>query len=444
MRNWYNSQPLGDINQYYAGNGVTGFSPQSGMDFFSYNGQVQWERFGSFMDYHRIMHKASPVAAVFNKRANMFANGDIETLNRKSQKYVRGDNKEWERLIERPNPLQSKTAFFKQLHICLDLFGFCYVLKTKPVGFKSYSKLWILPPWLLSIELEQKDFWKIGDAEDVRKVSIEWQGKRTHLDNKDLILFTDDLSLIDEETLLPEGRLKELAYPITLTLSAYEALATLLQRKGALGILSTEKDPLGSMPIDPEEKRQIQDSFSQYGLTRGQWQVIITSQNLKWQPMSMNAKDLMILETLEAAKMDICDVYNFPFGLLSSAKGSTFSNTDAYKKMAYQDGTLPESKAIMEQLNRGLNTEEANIEYIINYDDVEVLQESRKIKAEADLAQLNAEGKAWELGLRTRNDMLLNTGKDTVEDEAFKQYKFTIDAENEERTAKLTQNAPTN
>jgi len=272
---------------------------------------------------------------------------------------------------------------------------------------------------------------------------INWDGERTPIDEKDLILFTDTASLICEDTLLPEGRLKELEYPITLVPSSYEALATLIQNKGPMTVISSDsKDATGPVSMLPNEKDQIHEDFRKtYGLTRSQAQHIITSAAIKVQPIAWDVKQMGIFETLEIAKMEICDVYNFPYELMSAAKGNTFANKNEAKKSAYQDATIPTSKAIMEQLNMGLNTEAANVEYVISYEDVEVLQESRKIKAEADLAQLNAEAKAWELGLRTRNMILLNTGKDIVNDDAFNKYKMQEDAENEERTAKLNQNA---
>lgn len=453
MGNWFKDAGSW-LSKFVAGNNgsTVGFdSPNSAMQFFSLNGEIQWQRLCSYVDYHRLLHKASPVAAVFNKRANMFANGQVETLNRESRKYVRGANKEWERLIERPNPLQTKTVFLKQLHKYVDVFGWCYAFKVTPVGYNVPSKLFLLPPWLLTVERIRQPFISLTDSDTIRKVYLDWDGVRTELKEEDLILFTDTLSCINEDTLLPEGRLKELENPLTLTLSAYEALATLLQRKGALGILSNEsEDQIGSVNLLEDEKAQLQDEFRRYGLSRDQFQVIITNTNMRWQPMGMNVKELMILETLELAKMDICDVYNFPYELMSSAKGNTFANKEEAKKSAYQDATIPESKSIMEQLNAGLKTEPNNIEYVINYEDVEVLQSSIEVREKAKSARLDRQKKEWELGTITRNDIRQENGRDIIGTEVktwpddvkeeFNKFKMIEDAESAEKQAKMTNN----
>lgn len=445
MRNWYEGQVAGSVNPLIAGPGITGLTANSAINFFSYQGEIQWHRLCSYVDYKRLLHKASPVAAVFYKRANMFANGDVETLNRKSRKYVRGENKDWERLIERPNPFQTKTAFLKQLHLYLDIFGWCYVMPIKATGFNVPTKMFLLPPWLMTVERIKKSFLTLTDSDEIRKVYLDWDGVRTPIPEKDLILFTDTSSVIDETTLLPEGRLRNLEYPVTLELAGYEALATLLQRKGALGILSNEaKDTVGNLDLDEDEKEQLQQELRTYGLSRDQYQVIITGAPLKWQQMSMDAQKLMILEALEAAKQDICDVYGFPRELLATTKGSTFSNANEYKKSAYQDATIPESKTIMETLNWGLRTEAANIEYIISYDNVEVLQSSIEVKYKAKSAMLDALRKEWDLGTITRNMILEETGRDVVTkpevQEEFNKYKFTIDAEIAQQQAKTLGN----
>lgn len=445
MTNWFNENPLGNNTNIYAGNGVTGISPSSGIDFFSVNGKIQWERLTSYIDYKRVLHRASPIAAVFYKRADMFANGNLETLNRTTQKYVRGENKDWERLVQHPNPYQSKTAFLKQIHINLDIFGWCYVLPVKAMGFKTPSKLFILPPWCLRIERIPQKLYTLTDDTPIRRVWFSWDGFETEIDEKELILFTDTSSLLCDATLLPEGRLKSLEYPITLQLSAYEALATLLQRKGALGILSnTATDIGGPVSMQAGEKEQIQQEFRKYGLTRDQYQIIISNASLEWQAMGMNVKDLMILETLQEAKDAVCDVYNFPRELMSasSGKGATYENKKEAKKSAYQDCIIMEGDDFVAQLNAGLNTEASNIEYALSYEHVECLQDSEETKAKAKSATWLYLKQKWELGVITRNEMLKTAGDDIVtgaDAEEFNKFKFTIDAEIADKLAKDAQ-----
>lgn len=58
----------------------------------------------------------SPLAAIIANLSDAYANGKQEVLNRSTQNYVRGAYKEWERLMDRPNPLQTRSQFRKQLY----------------------------------------------------------------------------------------------------------------------------------------------------------------------------------------------------------------------------------------------------------------------------------------------------------------------------------------
>jgi hypothetical protein len=165
-----------------------------------------------------------------------------------------------------------------------------------------------------------------------------------------------------------------------------------------------------------EQKDQLQQDFRRYGLKNHQWQFIITSATLKWQQMGVATKDLMLFEEIEADTMAICDNYNYPYQLMSSAKGTTFSNLNEGKKLLYQDATLPEAESIYEQWNQLFNSKKYNLKIDKDYSHVAVLQEDKLQSAQARKELNEALQIEFQNGLITLDDWLEKLGEDPLPD----------------------------
>jgi len=375
--------------------------------------------------------RCAPLAAIVSSMADAFVAGKFEVLNRQTGNFTRGAYKEWDRLLEKPNRFQSRKHFFKQLYISVKVVGYCFVLKHYPTGFKDRpSELYVLPPECIQLvkkrySVSPTSFTNVLDLYDV---VFTWGGEQTKLDNESLMLIKDSTP-VDKETLMPTSRLINLRYPVSNLIAAYEARCTLIQKRGALGILSNSgKDSVGTIPIQDEERREVQGQFySNYGLTRGQSQVVITTAALQWQQMSMNVKDLMLMEEHLSDVKDVCDAFGYPFPLSSHSDQSTYNNVSTADRLLYQNSIIPDSEDyIDEQFNEGLKTPESNIRIVINYENVPALQASAKERGEGMKALNDALKIEWDNGLITRNIWLESLGKDTVNREEFNKYKFEV------------------
>lgn len=400
---------------------ATGSTPH----FFEANGNsyfyFSWSGHNSSKEAYE---KCPPVNAIINRKAQAYINGKTWVLNTqgkaKGKESTSAEAKKLQALFKRPNTLQSWKQFEAQGYIYQQTFGFNIVLIIKPVGFKDNidaTSLWNIPPSMVDIEETNKLFYQTNVSGIIKKVVLEYKNTQTVLDIENLYIMKDFVPSFCS-LILPESRIKALEYPINNIMGAYESRNVLINYRGALGILS--QDPgngqYGAIPLTDPQKEQLQQDFRRYGLTKHQWQFIITSASLKWQQMGVSTKDLMLFEEVQAGVEAVCDAYNYPYQLMSSAKGTTFSNLKEGKQLLYQDATLPEAESMYEQWNQLFETDKYNLIIDKDYAHIAVLQEDKVQAAQARKSRNDALLIEWQNDLITRNRWLELNGEDPLPD----------------------------
>lgn len=363
-----------------------------------------------------------PVNAIINKKAQAYINGKTWVLNldgnQKNKEATTTDAKKLQTLFKKPNPLQSWKQFEAQGYIYQQLFGYTIVLPIKPVGFKENidaTALWNIPPSMVDIEETNKLFYQSDTTGMIKQVVLNYKGTRTILNVEDIYIMKDFTPSFCS-LIIPDSRIHALELPINNIIGAYESRNVLINYRGALGILS--QDPgggaYGTIPMTDAQKENLQNEFRRYGLSNHQWQFIITSATLKWQQMGVSTKDLMLFEEIEADTMAICDSYSYPYQLMSSAKGTTFSNLNEGKKLLYQDATMPEAESMYEQWNQLFNTAKYGIYIDKDYSHVAVLQEDKQQAATARKTFDDAMLIEFQNGLITLDNWLEKLGEDPL------------------------------
>jgi len=373
----------------------------------------------------------SPLAAIIANLSDAYANGKQEVLNRTTQNYVRGAYKEWERLMDRPNPLQTRSQFRKQLYSFTKINGWCYVYPEYAIGFKDRpSALWIIPPYLIEVEITGVNgTFPMKDPSKFRTLYFTYNGIRQKLIESELIMFTDDSTEIDYQTLLPISRLISLQKPISNIIAGLDARNNLIVRRGALGFISSDgQDAMGSkLPMQPQQRREIANEFHKsYGMTGERSMVAVVSAAVKWQQTAISTRDLMLFEEHESSTIDIADRFGYPAYLLG-VKDGTFTNTLEAEKSLYQNTIIPDSVAIDESLNEGLKTLENNIEIKNDYSHIESLQQSEQERSQARKSMNEACKIEWDNGLITLNEWRERLGDDTIAGEQYNMRKPEYD-----------------
>lgn len=370
---------------------------------------------GSPMDAYR---RCPPLQAVINRKARAYINGKNYILNSKG-KEAQGDTaNRLRKLLTRPNYLQNWNEFDAQTYIYQQLFGYSPVIVVVPVGYDpTYATaIWNIPPFMCTID-ERDDimyFTAKSKKDLVKSIKVSYKNTYSYL-NMDYVYLLTEFQPSGRSVIIPGSRIEALEMPINNIIGAYESRNVLINRRGALGILT--KDPgtgqYGPLPAPENYKEELQSDFGKYGLLRSQWTVVITEAALKWQQMGFPTKDLMLFEEIVDDVMRICDTYNFPSPLINTDKGPSNTNTKEFNQQLYNDGVIPESISNYEQWNEILQTEQFNLRIERDYSHLPILQKDKKLEADARKVLGEALLAEFYANLVTFNRVLELMGEDT-------------------------------
>jgi len=245
--------------------------------------------------------------------------------------------------------------------------------------------------------------------------SIEFtnEGYSTQIDKDAVYIFTDVNTTIDN-LVFPDSRLVPLKYQIQNLIINYESRGSLAENQGARGILSSEPQDMSQLPFTPEQQEQLQKDWMRMGLRRGQRKLVITNAAMKWQPISMNMADLMLLETERADIETICDALGYPYELIASEKGTTFNNSGNADKRLYTNAIIPESMNYHDHLNKAVKAAQNTTLIQCDYSHLPVFQADEKLKAEVNKITGDALIQQFNNNVITYNEMRKGLYLDTV------------------------------
>jgi phage portal protein BeeE len=308
--------------------------------------------------------------------------------------------------LQKPNPIYDWRSLLLNYYVNKKVFGNGYVFHYVPTGFNSSenildTSLWVLPSQYIfpaPVIRPLQNYYLSTDKNQflsgysfltsyVTNSIANWKADQVlHLKEPNILLNSHVNNIYVE---LLEGRspLYGLGEPITNIKKAYDAQNVILQKRGALGILSPSgsKDAVGmTQVLTAKDKKELQEQFQQYGLGQEQWQYIISNTSLQWQAMSVNIRDLMLFEGIENSVLAICNALNFPIILLNYLKGATYSNVEELKKSFYQDNIIPEGESFIAGLSNLLKLSDQKLFLEVDYSHIPCLQVDAKHEAEKD------------------------------------------------------------
>lgn len=361
--------------------GYPTFSPN--LDVSIIGGRIVFEAYDSEKKIIKSFNECPPLSYILNSKSQQFCQGKISVINPNTSKEKKGDvGKEWTRLYKMPNALQTDKQFRSMVTIYTTLFGYCPVLRVKPDSMDVVSQLWILPPQYLNIKTNKRYLFVESMFDMIDSIEFENNGYKTPINKDDVYFFTDTTCTIDN-LLLPTSRLTSLKYPIGNLIKNYESRGTIMEKRGAIGILSPDgADVGGAQRATPDMTEQLQKDYKRYGLLKDQWQLIISAISMKFTPMSLNIAELQLEEMANDDIMTLCDALGYKWQLLARGSESTFSNQVIAEKAQYQDNIIPMADNYMEQWNDCTFALENKVEYVIDFSHVACLQADEKVKSE--------------------------------------------------------------
>ena len=349
--------------------------------FFQSQSQVLGQRGAIYLDVQKpyeIYNENPSINQVINKKASMFSNMELQLVD-KDGNIV--DDKDFNQFINHPNILQSLNDFLKTYSKHKDVYGNSFIYKNVASSLQKYpTSLSILSPRYVQPILTGKVINQVELSEIIKEYElVNTNDKSISKLDTNSVLWVRNTDL--DDPLIGVSPLKSLKYPITNTKLSYDYLNVISGEKGAIGILSDDnRSPMGGMPLRDEEKRNIEESYSNnYGIGDGQRKVIVTKSALKWQPMTYPTQDLLLLEQIDANFLTIIDHYGLNVNLFSS-KNQTFENVKNAIIQTYQDTIIPEADLFCQDLTKFLKIQEG-YKIAPSYSHVQILKESQKSDA---------------------------------------------------------------
>jgi HK97 family phage portal protein len=355
-------------------------------------------------EYSKVFSEVSEVYSVIMYMARAFSNMKLKLfdVNQKGSSPLEIESHEILDRLSQPNPLNNWVDFLINYYVNKKVQGNSYIYKYSPSGFNNFkdSVLWVLPAQytyvLPNVSRRLTAHWNANEKDefvkgyslfynqvDFKSSPIWTPGQVMHVKEPNLMYNQTEFFF---DLLNGMSPLETLSEPITNIRKAYEAQNVILQKRGALGVLSPKavKDQVGTSIYTDRDKQKLQDQFDKYGLGKEDWQVIISNVGMDWQQMALPIKDLQLFEGIQSSMIAICNTYNFPILLLNYLQGATFSNVNELKKSLYQDNIIPEASAFVNQLSNFLELPERGLLLKPDFSHIPVLQEDAKVEAEKD------------------------------------------------------------
>lgn len=386
-----------------------------------FNGQFFYPLFGSNSiswngtNYLRDFLEVPEVNGIIGLKVSAFANGKIRIISKTTGEDV-NRNEPLVRALMKPNQYQSQQEFLQQTKFYHEIFGNEILYFLTPVGMPLNVKglFSISPDSVLITEYNSTPFFQ--STEFRAKYSYVWGGTSTdfpkgsiiHINRANVIgqmlntgESTTQVSQSEQSYLWGSPVMASHQANIRNIRASYEARNVLIENRGALGILSNgAMDGTGSMlPLDPKMKKDLQDEYRRYGMTKGQMQIIMTSLNLKWQQMSIDTDKLKLFDECEADTRALCLGFGVPYELI--AAGQTYDNKLRAERQFYQNTIIPEATEWCDAINRRVEIAGKSWEVSITYDHLPVFQENVKERAQAMALMAGAIEKLIAVGAMT-------------------------------------------
>lgn len=361
--------------------------PSLGYDvFFSCNG---------LNDVVKAYEQCPPIFSIVNRQAYAYISGKTWVLKASNGKVATTEKaQKVAKLLARPNMLQNAKQFKAQLAIYLRLFSYCVVIAGKrPVGYgwEDSEQMWIIPPYMCEIEYNKESYFYSKESH-IKKIVIRYGNEVTTITNMENVFIYKDITPGTGNVFTPTGAIKILQQNINNLIGIYNSKGTIINYRGALGILTPELDPNGALSASPEEKAELQNDLMQYGIKSGQWKFIVANSAMKWQSMGAKASELMLSEYAQDDVMVCCDALIYPYKLLSNQQSGSLAGSEMndWKKEHHESFVAPFAEMIDEQLSQMFNLEEEGLLIQTTYSHISFLQADRLKGAQARAAMNNA------------------------------------------------------
>lgn len=294
--------------------------------------------------------------------------------------WVRDDSTEIQSLLENPNEYKQYTwnDIQEQVLIYLLCNGNAYLYGEKLEN--KVAELDVLPSKFVDVTSNGNFF-----LPEV-KYTLEIDSTTKVIDREDLahIKFFNPYYSTVEDGIKGLSLFQVAAHPIIVGKNRWEADASLLQNRGALGFITNKSE----RPMTAEQAKEVQNAFdnSNNG-TEKYGKVRVTNKDLSYVSMAMSSVDLQLLEKGVINLRAICNVFGLDSSLFNDPANKTYNNRQEAEKALYTNAVIPLSRVLAAKYNRLITRSyfpDGNYRLYQDFERVEALQKDKKMEAEKD------------------------------------------------------------
>ncbi len=343
------------------------------------------------------------VAAIISTKAKAWSNMRLKEVDKDGNEKQTTEGQALIKLIYNPNWFQQGKEFLIQTKTCRELFGDEYLYKLTPVGFKPdimrVKALFTLPKNIVKCEYDSKIPFFLHVVSPPIKYQIKVDTDWKPFESANIIHFNDNRvslkSATDKNLLNGESKLQPNRVVVNNMKAAYESRGVILKKRGANGAWVTKsKDGLGAvLPMQQDEKDELQGKMTNYGTMADQDQDIITNADLAWvQRGTNNPKNLGLFEEIQAGFNKLLDTFGVPKELFVTDAGSTYENQKTAEKGLYIRTIMPEANEWIGGLSSEFLTGDTTV--VAEYFHLPIFQEDLKQRGDSLTSMVNALSKA--------------------------------------------------
>ena len=281
-----------------------------------------------------------------------------------------------QRLLDKPNDLQSFREFVEQSLGFYLLTGNTFVYKQSPTGGANQGKplqIYNLPSQYMEI-IAGKTISSPIDGYVMNTISqAEFKPEEV------MHIRTPNYDYNEGEWLYGQSPIRAGLSTINLSNSVNTAMTAQSQNLGAKGMLMWDSMGNNTSPLTADQLRGVEDTIERKisgDANRGR--IALTNHVFKYQQLGLSSADLQLLEDHKVSRQDICAMYGLSSMLFNDDTNSTFNNVQEAKKSAYTDAILPNLENFLAKFNEEIiKVWNEDVMLKADYNAIEVLKKDR-------------------------------------------------------------------
>lgn len=354
-------------------------------------------------DSYDIYMTTPQLYAVIQRRGYLLSSGLWKHYKTVGGKPVLVENSPIVKILENPNPLMHGNDHIRQWNENKCVFGNNYEYLQRGLPTLPVIGMTNLPAAEMQIKVSGKWYAQTKIEDIIEKYILQDSSGNSEFDTSEI---NHTRYISGKNPVKGESPMSSLHMPLSNIRGAYGFRNTIINRKGALGILSNNaKDSSGAIPLTEKERTRLNDEYQRlYGINESQMQTIMTNSSLSWQAMTFPTKDLMLFEEVNDDFLTVIDAYGLNSNIFSKTVGATFENLNEGIKQAYQSTIIPEAEELAMNRSQIFGLLERGEWLELDYSHISVLQENLKEKAEVLEKKANAYNTLLQAGM-TPNEL---------------------------------------